>query len=184
MRNRLIGYARGRRRLGGVDDQLASLRAERCNIVFSDADIGSSYPKFEELLDSLEAGDTVIVTNLDRIAGSLFELLSNLKRINGKGGRLRSLAEPWVDSATSTGALTLTVLELLADLDRNFKRIAAATGRHESKSKGTHLGRASKLTARQLQEAKARREAGESPAAIATSYGVSRSTIVRLTHGK
>jgi DNA invertase Pin-like site-specific DNA recombinase len=128
----------------------------------------------------LSKRDVVFVTSLDRIAGTLFELLINLKRISAGGCQFRSLAEPWIDSPSSTGALALTVLEALANLDRNFKRIAAENGRFESKSKGTNLGRSSKLTASQRQEVIARREAGESPAAIASSYGVSRTTVRRL----
>ncbi len=94
------------------------------------------------------------------------------------------LAEPWIDSLSPTGSLALTVLETLANLDRNFKRIAAANGRFESKSKGIHLGRNPKLTVGQQQEIIARCEAGESPAAIARSFGVSRTTVSRLLRQK
>jgi DNA invertase Pin-like site-specific DNA recombinase len=129
----------------------------------------------------IEAGDIVIVTSIDRIAGSLVELLTTLKRVRAKDCHFRSLAEPWADSMSSTGALTLTILEALANLDRNLKRRAAAEGRFEAKSKGTHMGRPSKLTLGQRHEAIARREAGEPLAAIARSYGVSRTTIKRLS---
>ena len=184
MPNRIIGYARERRRLAGVDDQCIALRAEGCDTIFADYNMRVGQPELDKLFDLVEAGDIVIVTSIDRIAESLFELLANLNRISAKACQFRSLAEPWADSISPTGALTLTVLDALSNLDRNFKRIAAAKGRFDSKSKGTHLGRSSKLTPGQMQEAIDRRESGESPAAIARSYGVSRTTIIRLIRKK
>lgn len=184
IQNRILGYARERRRREGVDDQLASLRAEGCNAIFADCCVRTGQPELDKLFNLIKAGDVVVVISIDRIAGSLFELLTVLKRFNAKDCQFRSLSEPWVDSTSSTGMLTLTVLEALANLDRSLKRIAAANGRFESKAKGIHLGRSPKLTPGQRQEAIARREAGESPAVIARSYGVSRTTVIRLTTQK
>lgn len=179
-KGRIVGYARERRGLSGVDKQLVTLRAEGCETIFVDLRTHRSQHELEKMFGYIESGDLVVVTNLDQIAGSLFELHAYLKRITERGCQIRSLAEPWIDSSSATGDMAFTILEALSNLDRNFKRIAAANGRLESKFKGTHLGRNCKLTPSQQLEVVARREAGESPAAIARSYGISRTTVVRL----
>jgi DNA invertase Pin-like site-specific DNA recombinase len=51
----------------------------------------------------LEPGDVVTVTQIDRRARSTFDLFAIVKRIVDAGAQFRSLAEPWADTATSTG---------------------------------------------------------------------------------
>jgi len=68
------------------------------------------------MLEHLELGDVVTVTRIDRLARSTFDLFSIVKRICGRQGEFRSLAEPWADTGTSTGRLMLAVLGGLAML--------------------------------------------------------------------
>ena len=53
-------------------------------------------------------------------------------------------------------------------------------GRKRAQARGVRFGRPLKLTAFQISEALARREAGENLTDIGRSYGVSHSTISRL----
>jgi DNA invertase Pin-like site-specific DNA recombinase len=46
---------------------------------------------------------------------STFDLFAIVKQIVDAGGQFRSLAEPWADTATSTGRLMIAVLGGLAD---------------------------------------------------------------------
>ena len=63
------------------------------------------------MLRKIEAGDVVTVTRIDRLARSTFDLFAIVKQITDAGGQFRSLAEPWADTATSTGRLMLAVWE-------------------------------------------------------------------------
>jgi DNA invertase Pin-like site-specific DNA recombinase len=74
----------------------------------------------------------------------------------------------------------LTVLGGLAEFERELIRARTGEGRARAKAKGVRLGRKPKLTAHQIREALARREAGESLTEIGRSYNVSHSTISRL----
>ena len=65
-------------------------------------------------------GDVVMVTRIDRLARSTFDLFAIVKRIVDAGGQFRSLAEPWADTGTSTGRLILAVLGGLADVKFNL----------------------------------------------------------------
>jgi len=56
----------------------------------------------------------VTVTRIDQLARSTFDLFAIVKQIVDAGGQFLSLAEPWADTATSTGGLMIAVLGGLA----------------------------------------------------------------------
>ena len=68
----------------------------------------------------------VTVTRIDRRARSTFDLFAIVKRIVDAGAQFRSLAEPWADTATSTGRLMIAVLGGLADVERDLIRKGGA----------------------------------------------------------
>jgi len=66
------------------------------------------------------------------LARSTFDLFAIVKQIVDVGGQFRSLAEPWADTATSTGRLMIAVLGGLADVERDLIRTRTAEGRSMS----------------------------------------------------
>jgi DNA invertase Pin-like site-specific DNA recombinase len=133
-----------------------------------------------KLLATLNAGDVVLVTRLDRLARSTRDLLNILGTIADQGAAFRSLGDSWADTTTPHGRLMLTVLAGLAEFERELIRMRTGEGRARAKAAGRKLGRSFKLTPHQRAEAMQRREAGETLTAIAKSYNVSHSTISRL----
>jgi len=129
---------------------------------------------------TLDAGDVLMVTRLDRLARSTRDLLNTLAAITERKAGFRSLADTWADTTTAHGRLMLTVLGGLAEFERDLIRTRTAEGRERAKARGVRLGRKPKLTPHQQQEAAKRRNAGETLADIARSYNVSHSTISRL----
>ena len=138
-------------------------------------------PALERCLGSLEPGDMVVVTKLDRLGRSVRELLNLLADLDQKGVGFKSLGDPWCDTTTAHGRLMLTVLGGLAEFERELIRTRTGEGRERAKARGVILGRKPKLTGHQRREAIARREAGEVLTDIARSYNVSHSTISRLS---
>jgi DNA invertase Pin-like site-specific DNA recombinase len=134
-----------------------------------------------KLLNALVGGDMVIVTRIDRLARSTFDLFAIVKQIVDAKAQFRSLAEPWADTGTSTGRLMIAVLGGLADVERDLIRTRTAEGRSRAQRRGQHMGRPPRLTAAQKDEARRRRAAGATLAELARSYDVSRSTISRVT---
>jgi DNA invertase Pin-like site-specific DNA recombinase len=118
-----------------------------------------------------------MVTRLDRLARSTRDLLNTLDEIAKRKAGFRSLADAWADTTTVHGRLMLTVLGGLAE----FERELTGEGRKRPKAEGVHMGRPPKLTAHQRREAIARRDAGEALTDIARTFGVSHTTIGRLT---
>jgi DNA invertase Pin-like site-specific DNA recombinase len=116
------------------------------------------------------------VTRIDRLARST----AIVKQIVEAKAQFRSLAEPWVDTGTSTGRLMIAVLGGLADVERDLIRTRTAEGRSRAQRRGQRMGRPSRLTDAQKAEARRRRAEGATLNELARSYDVSRATISRL----
>jgi DNA invertase Pin-like site-specific DNA recombinase len=101
------------------------------------------------MLKDIMPGDVVTVTRIDRLARSTFDLFAIVKRIVDAGGQFRLLAEPWADTATSTGRLMIAILGGLADVERDLIRTRTAEGRSRAKARGMRMGRTPSLTPQQ-----------------------------------
>lgn len=178
-----IGYARVSTDGQSVDAQVRQLTEAGCEKVFREVASGakSDRAQLRRLLATLQPGDRVMVTRLDRLARSTRDLLNLLAAIGEKQAQFRSLGDGWADTTTPHGRLLLTVLGGLAEFERELIRARTGEGRARAKAQGVKMGRKPKLTAHQRREALARREQGETLTAIARSYNVSHSTISRLT---
>ena len=165
-----------------VAAQVATLTAAGAGKVFREAAGGAKTDRTQlrRALDQLAAGDVLMVTRLDRLAGSTRDLLNTLARITERKAGFRSLGDTWADTTRVHGRLMLTVLGGLVAFERELRRARMGEGRARAKAPGKSLGWPFKLTAHQRQEALARREGGELLSEIARSYNVSSSTISRL----
>jgi len=136
--------------------------------------------QLRQMLDNrgLDA-DVMMVTRIDRLARSTFDLFAIVKQIVNAKAQFRSLAEPSADTGTNTGRLMIAVLGGLADVERDLIRTRTAEGRSRAQKRGQHIGRPRKLTAAQQTEAR-RRAQGATLAELAGCYGVGKSTISRL----
>jgi DNA invertase Pin-like site-specific DNA recombinase len=178
----LYGYARVSTKDQTLAAQDAALCAAGCGKVYAEKVSGAKTVRaeLEKLLRSLDTGDVLIVTRLDRLARSTRDLLNILDRIGKAGASFRSLADAWADTSTAHGKLMITILGGLAEFERSLILARTSEGRRRAKERGVHMGRPSKLTHHQRREAMARREAGETCSDIARSFAVSHSTISRL----
>jgi DNA invertase Pin-like site-specific DNA recombinase len=184
-KNALSAYARVSTYGQTLDTQLEQLRAAGCSSrnIYREKVTGARADRREllRMLDRLAPGDVVMVTRIDRLARSTFDLFGIVKRIVDAKAQFRSLAEPWADTGTSTGRLMLAVLGGLADVERDLIRTRTAEGRSRAKARGKHMGRPPSLTAAQQKEATRRRAEGATLQELADSYDRSISTMRRAT---
>ena len=131
-------------------------------------------------LESLQEGDCLTVTRLDRLARSTADFYDILAKISDAGAVFKSLSESWADTTTSQGRLMMAIFSGIAEFERDLINGRMAEGRAIAKANGQHMGRFPKLTPHQAREALARLQAGESARQIAKSYAVSHPTITRL----
>jgi DNA invertase Pin-like site-specific DNA recombinase len=179
----VYGYARVSTDGQTLAAQDAGLHAAGCAKVYAEKASGAKSDRAElrKVVARLGDGDVLIVTRLDRLARSTRDLLNTLDEITKRGAGFKSIADAWADTTTPHGRLMLTVLGGLAQFERELIKARTGEGRARAKAAGVHMGRPSKLTQHQRREAIARRDAGEALTDIARTYGVSHTTIGRLT---
>ena len=184
-----IGNTNGRLRLRARQHHGQTLAAQESALheagaakVFKEKISGAANHRAQlhRLLKTIDAGDLVIVTRLDRLARSTRDLLNILDKIAKAGATFKSLGDAWADTTTAHGRLMLTVLGGLAEFERELIRVRTGEGRVRAKARGVHMGRPFKLNRHQQREAIARREAGEALTDIARTFGVHHTTIGRL----
>ena len=83
------------------------------------------------------------------------------------GAGFRSLSDAWADTTTPHGRLMLTILDGLAEFERELILARTGDGRARAKAKGVRFGRPRKLTPHQRQEAPQRLAEGEIQADVA-----------------
>src|SRR5436190_22777460 len=138
--NRCLGYARISTYGQTLDAQLEQLRGAGCTKIFREKVTGAHSDRRQllQMLDLVAPGDVVTVTRIDRLARSTFDLFAIVKQIVD-AKKFRSLAEPWADTATSTGRLMIAVLGGLTDVERDLIRTRTAEGRSRAKARGQHM---------------------------------------------
>lgn len=179
----IYGYARVSTDGQTLDAQVAALTAAGAARVFRETASGAKTDRRElaKALRALEAGDTLLVTRLDRLARSTRDLLNILDMIAKAGAGFRSLGDAWADATPPHGGLMLTVLGGLAEFERELIRARTGEGRERAKARGVHMGRPPKLTPHQKREAlKALAEGTATQADLARRFAISQSTISRL----
>jgi DNA invertase Pin-like site-specific DNA recombinase len=178
----VVGYARVSTQDQHLTGQLDALKVAGATTIYREkvSGVRADRPQLAELMASLQAGDVVVVTKLDRLGRSTRELLDLIDRIGKAGASFRSLGDPLWDTGSSQGRLLSTMLAAIAEFERELIRERTGEGRKRAMAAGVKFGRKPKLSDFQRQEAIKRRAAGERLADIAKSYAVDLSMISRL----
>ena len=116
------GYARVSTDGQTLKAQHDALKAAGATQVFAEKQsrIKTDRAALAQCLGSLEPGDILVVTKLDRLARSTRDLLNTLDTIARAGATLRSLGDGWADTTTPQGKLMITVLGGLAEFERHL----------------------------------------------------------------
>ena len=165
-----------------LGSQLKALKAAGCGRVVRENITGAraDRPRLAKLLATIESGDVLIVTRLDRLARSIRDLLNIVEALAARGAAVRSLSEPWADT-TSDNDVMRTILGGLAAFERDLLRVRTSRGRRRAVARGQHMGRPLALDPRQRQEVTTALAAGTATQAeLARQFNVSQSTISRL----
>ena len=119
------GYARvstKKQALGtSLEDQEKELQAAGAEEIYKDTFTGAvtDRPEFDRLLSSLRPGDELIVTKLDRIARSVEEGSTLIKKLLDQGITVRILNLGTLDNS-ATGKLTWHIMLAFAEFERDM----------------------------------------------------------------
>ena len=174
-----IGYARVSTLDQDLDGQVARLKAEGCDVVRSEKVSGGSRDGRAELatvLDFLRPGDELVVTRLDRLGRDTRDVLNLIHEAEQRGAHVTVL-DPHVSTRGEMGHIVLTVLGMVAQMERRFIKERQREGIERAKGAGIYAGGKRRLDRTRI---KALHEAGSGPATIARALGCSRMQIYRV----
>lgn len=176
-----LGYARVSTEDQTLDLQRPRLSAAGCEKLFEEKISGAkrNRSELEKLLGEIRKGDLLLVTRLDRLARSTAELLSIAERLIEKDAGLQSLDEPWVDTASPSGRMVLTVFAGIAEFERALIRQRTQDGIVDARKRGVAFGRPSKMRPDQQKLVQELIEQGRSISEIARTFNVHPATIYR-----
>ena len=173
------GYARVSTTDQNLDLQLAALKAAGCDIVRSEKRSGTSTARRDELrylLAFIRAGDSLVVTRIDRLARSIGDLQDIVRELKKKGATLKATEQP-IDTSTAAGKAFLDMLGVFAEFETNLRRERQLEGIAAAKVRGVYKGRPASIDGAAI---KRLREQGLGPTAIAKRLGIGRASVYRL----
>ena len=135
---------------------------------------------FARLLDRLEVGDVLVVTKLDRLGRNAMDVGSTVARLADLGVRVHCLALGGVDLTSSTGKLTMNVINAVAEFERDLLVERTQAGLSRARAEGKRLGRPASLSVEQQAMVARRLEEGVAVSALAREFKTSRQTILRV----
>lgn len=135
---------------------------------------------FSKLMDRLESGDVLIVTKLDRLGRDAIDVSTTVKTLAEMGVKVYCLALGGADLTSSSGTMTMQVLNAVAQFERDLLIERTQSGLRRAKSEGKILGRPSTLNEEQKQGVRDDLAKEMSVSAIARKFGTSRQTIMRV----
>ena len=135
---------------------------------------------FSRLMDKLESGDVLIVTKLDRLGRDAIDVSTTVRKLEELGVRVHCLALGGVDLASSAGKMTMSVINAVAQFERDLLIERTQSGLKRAKSEGKTLGRPARLNEKQKLDVLSDLAGGMSVSALARKFDTSRQTIMRV----
>ena len=172
------GYAR----VSTIDQDLSvqqnALKAAGCKLIRSEKASGTrrdGRTELQMLLDFLQAGDTLVVTRIDRLARSIRDLQNIVHELKDKGVALKATEQP-IDTSTAAGKAFLDMLGVFAEFETNLRRERQMEGIAAAKEAGVYRGRKPSIDANEVRRLKAE---GLGATEIAKQLGIGRASVYR-----
>jgi DNA invertase Pin-like site-specific DNA recombinase len=178
-----IGYTRVSTADQNNARQLDGITLDR---IFADKASGKDVkrPQLDAVLAFVREGDTLVVHSMDRLARNLDDLRRIVTGLTARGVNVEFVKE----HLTFTGAdspmanLLLSVMGAFAQFERELIKERQREGIAVAKAKGNvYRGRVPSLTAEKATLLRSRVAAGESRAALAREFGISRASLYNYT---
>ena len=128
------------------------------------------------MLEFLRPDDELVVTRLDRLGRDTRDVLNIVHECEQRGAFMTVL-DPHVSTRGEMGQVILTVLGMVAQMERRFIKERQRDGIERAKGEGTYLGGKRRLDHERI---RALHREGAGPAAIAKQLGCSRMQVYRV----
>ena len=145
---RKIGYIRVSSESQNLKRQLQQLNEIGMDIIYQEKILGATMDRKElqRLLEELQPGDTIFVTDLTRITRSTKDLFSLIEQIRDKNAYLKSLKDTWLELSEENpySQFLITIMAGVNQLERDLIRTRQREGIEIAKKEGKFKGRVRK----------------------------------------
>lgn len=179
------GYARVSTVHQDLEGQIQQLKKEGCEKIYQDKFTGTKKerPSFQELLQVLKKGDTLVVTKLDRFARSTVDGINTIRELFERGVKVHVLNMGLVED-TPTGRLIFNVMSAFAEFERDMIVERTQEGKAIAKQRDDFReGRPKKYKKAQIDLALKLLE-NHSYKEVTEQTGISKSTLIRAKRRK
>ena len=139
----------------------------------------SNRPELTKLLDEMEEGSTLLISELSRLSRSFVGMVNEVSKLIERGVHIKTMDKK-LDTTTMPKEITMLIVSILgyaASQELEQIKSRTAEGRAVAKSRGVKFGMKRKYDKYQIAEIMRKREQGEGYGTIAKSLGMSKSTI-------
>lgn len=182
---RTVGYARVSTLEQDLRMQVDALKAQGCpdELIFVDTASGAKAdrPGLTQCLETLQAGDLLLVWRLDRLGRSMAHLVTLVEELQERGIGFRSVCDGAIDTTTASGELVFNIFSALAQFERRLIQERTRAGLTAARARGRLGGRpAMDPQDARVQMAKALyKDRAHEVGAICQTLHISRSTLYR-----
>ena len=180
-RARIIGYARVSTKEQNLGRQLKALEGAGCDVIFQEKKTGKNVDRiqYKLMMETVKSGDTIIISELTRLARSTADLFAIVKELEEKGVAIKSLKEAWLDTTTATGRLLFTFMAGISQFERELMLERQSEGIKVAKENGVKFGKKLKENADLDLAIALYKEGKYTTTQIATMTNISRTTLWR-----
>lgn len=182
------GYARvstvhQRKDGNSLEDQRNRLLQEGCNFIIEEQFTGARMdrPKFQQLCEMLEEGDTLVVCKLDRFARTVVEGALTCRELMQRGVRIHILNMGVIED-TPVGRLILTTFLAFAEFERDIIRERTIAGKEVARQRPGYREGRPKLYTEEVKKRTVLIATELSVRMTAQVTGIPRSTVQRWVH--
>jgi DNA invertase Pin-like site-specific DNA recombinase len=176
----LYGYARVSTLDPDLAIQQAALKAAGCAVIRAETASGTrrdGRTELEALLEFLHAGDTLVVTRIDRLARSVKDLQDIVHELKARGVALRATEQP-IDTGNAAGKAFLDMLDVFAEFETNLRRERQLEGIRAAKARCVYKGRKPSIDRAEVRRLRFEENLG--PVAIARRLKIGRASVYRI----
>lgn len=137
-------------------------------------------PQFAKLLQQIRAGETLVVTKLDRLGRDAQDVDATIKALAARRIEVVVLQLGKLDLTSAAGKLMLTMLAAVAEMERDLLVERTQPGLARAKAEGKKLGRPTLTTAADKRAIADAHASGASISALARQHNLSRATVMRI----
>lgn len=139
----IFGYARVSTSNQNIENQIALLKENGCEKIFTDIASGVREDRegLKDMLSQLRKYDSVLVYKTDRIFRSLKNMIDLIEQFNQKGVLFKSITEPAFDTTSANGKFIIQIFGAVAEFERNLISERTKSGLEGARRRNKLLGR-------------------------------------------